>query len=87
MPAKSPAAAAIPRTYAELRHGVSAVLLAGRRQVEEAWVRTYHETGRLLHALPHCEMDEKLRLRGRDCPEMATPEGRAAKRYVEGLLG
>lgn len=29
----------------------------------------------------------KLRLRGIDCPEIQTPEGRAAKRFVESLLG
>ena len=37
-------------------------------------------------ALPHYAMDEKLRLRGLDCPEMDTPEGRAAKRFTESLL-
>lgn len=37
-------------------------------------------------ALPHYRMHEKLRLRGIDCPEMNTPEGRAAKRVVEALL-
>lgn len=37
-------------------------------------------------ALPYYEMDEKLRLRGIDCPEMDTPEGKAAKRYVDTLL-
>ncbi len=36
--------------------------------------------------LPHYVMDEKLRLRGIDCPEMDTPEGRAAKRFVDDLL-
>jgi endonuclease YncB( thermonuclease family) len=36
--------------------------------------------------LPQCEMDEKLRLRGLDCPEMDTPAGKVAKRYVETLL-
>jgi len=36
--------------------------------------------------LPGYEMDEKLRLRGLDCPEMNTPAGRAAKRYVERQL-
>jgi endonuclease YncB( thermonuclease family) len=29
---------------------------------------------------------EKLRLRGIDCPELNTPEGQAAKRFVEGLF-
>lgn len=38
-------------------------------------------------ALLYYTLDEKLRLRGLDCPELATPEGRAAKRYVEGLIG
>ncbi len=37
-------------------------------------------------ALPHYDMDEKLRLRGLDCPELDTPEGKAAKRFVEALL-
>ena len=37
-------------------------------------------------ALPHYVMDEKLRLRGLDCPEMDTPEGKAAKRFVDTLL-
>jgi endonuclease YncB( thermonuclease family) len=31
-------------------------------------------------------MDEKLRLRGLDCPEMDTPEGKAAKLFTEALL-
>ena len=30
---------------------------------------------------------QKLRLRGLDCPELATPAGKAAKRFVEGLVG
>ena len=30
---------------------------------------------------------QKLRLRGLDCPEMETPEGKAAKRFVEALIG
>lgn len=34
-------------------------------------------------ALPHYQMGEKLRLRGFDCPEMDTPEGKAAKRFVD----
>lgn len=44
-----PAALVIPRTYAELRREVEQVLGDGRKQVEEAWVNTYHETGRLIH--------------------------------------
>jgi endonuclease YncB( thermonuclease family) len=31
-------------------------------------------------------LEQKLRLRGLDCPEMNTPEGRAAKRFVEALM-
>jgi endonuclease YncB( thermonuclease family) len=42
------------------------------------WVKIYLEPGRWLK--------EKLRLRGIDCPEMDTPEGRAAKRFVETLV-
>lgn len=40
----------IPRTYAALRHGVEETLLTGQRRIEEARVRTYWETGRLIHA-------------------------------------
>jgi len=35
---------------------------------------------------PDVMLEEKLRLRGLDCPEMDTPEGKAAKRFVEGLV-
>lgn len=47
----------MPRTYAELRRGVEAVLTTGRQEVERAWVQTYHETGRLIaeHLLHHGE--------------------------------
>lgn len=36
--------------------------------------------------LPHYVMDEKLRLRGLDCPELDAEAGKAAKRYVDGLM-
>ncbi len=35
---------------------------------------------------PGVFIEQKLRLRGLDCPEMSTPEGRAAKRFVDALL-
>jgi endonuclease YncB( thermonuclease family) len=35
---------------------------------------------------PGLWLKEKLRLRGLDCPEMDTPEGKAAKKFVEGLM-
>ncbi len=37
-----------PRTYAELRRGVEAALLTGTRQIEQAKVRTYWESGNLI---------------------------------------
>ncbi len=37
-------------------------------------------------ALPDYDMDEKLRLRGLDCPELDTAAGKAAKRRVEELI-
>ena len=39
----------IPKSYPELRRAVETVVDAGRRQIEDAWLRTYHETGRLIH--------------------------------------
>ena len=39
-----------------------------------------------VHLRPDLWIKEKLRLRGLDCPELATPEGQAAKRFVEGLM-
>lgn len=35
---------------------------------------------------PHNEIDKKLRLRAINCPELDTPEGKAAKRFVQGLV-
>jgi endonuclease YncB( thermonuclease family) len=40
---------AVPQTYAELRRAVEQTLIQGQRQVEAAKVRTYWETGRLIH--------------------------------------
>jgi endonuclease YncB( thermonuclease family) len=43
------------------------------------WVKVYLR--------PRYWVKQKLRLRDLDCPEMDTAEGRAAKRFVEGLVG
>jgi endonuclease YncB( thermonuclease family) len=45
---------------------------------DTVWVKIYLEPGRWVK--------EKLRLRGLDSPEMGTPEGTAAKRFVERLV-
>ncbi|MBI4621990.1 MAG: thermonuclease family protein [Verrucomicrobia bacterium] len=42
------------------------------------WVKIYLR--------PRQWLKQKLRLRGLDCPEMTTPEGRAAKRFVDALV-
>ncbi len=39
-----------------------------------------------LEVSPGVFMEQKLRLRDLDCPEMSTPEGRAAKRFVDALV-
>ena len=39
-----------------------------------------------IYLRPRQWIKHKLRLRGLDCPEMSTPEGRAAKRFVDGLV-
>jgi endonuclease YncB( thermonuclease family) len=36
---------------------------------------------------PEIFIEQTLRLRGIDCPEMPTPAGRAARRFVEALIG
>ncbi len=38
-----------PRTYAQLRAAVTAVVIEGRSAIDRAWLETYHETGRLIH--------------------------------------
>lgn len=48
MASVAPTAAAVPRTYADLRRSVEEVIGRGRQSIEVAWVRTYHETGRLI---------------------------------------
>ncbi|MBI5381081.1 MAG: thermonuclease family protein [Opitutae bacterium] len=44
-----PALALTPKTYAQLRDAVIAVVVQGRRAIDRAWLETYHETGRLIH--------------------------------------
>lgn len=39
-----------------------------------------------IEVAPGIWLEEKLRLRGLDAPELSTPEGKAAKRFVDGLL-
>jgi endonuclease YncB( thermonuclease family) len=39
-----------------------------------------------LEVSPGVFLEQKLRLRGLDCPELSTPEGKAAKRFVEALF-
>ena len=39
----------VPSTYAALRQAVVNVVLKGRREIDRAWLLTYHETGRLIH--------------------------------------
>lgn len=50
MATRALAPAVTPATYAELRRGVEATLLTGQREIEQAKVRTYWETGRLIDA-------------------------------------
>ncbi|MBI5382231.1 MAG: thermonuclease family protein [Opitutae bacterium] len=47
MPLSAPAPT--PKTYAQLRDAVIAVVVQGRRAIDRAWLETYHETGRLIH--------------------------------------
>ena len=39
----------VPQTYAELERAVLAVVHQGRREIDRAWLLTFHETGRLIH--------------------------------------
>lgn len=39
----------VPATYAALRRAVEQTVFRGRADIEKAWVRTYHETGRLIN--------------------------------------
>ncbi len=41
--------APVPKTYAQLRDAVTAVVIEGRSAIDRAWLETYHETGRLIH--------------------------------------
>lgn len=38
-----------PKTYAQLRDAVTAVVISGRQAIDRAWIENYHETGRLIH--------------------------------------
>lgn len=47
----------VPASYAALRRAVELTVFKGRADIEKAWVRTYHEAGRLIngHILQHRE--------------------------------
>ncbi len=64
----------VPRTYAELRSGVQETLLTGQQRTEEAKVRTYWETGRLIqeHLLIH---KERAKYGGQVVPKLAEDLG------------
>lgn len=47
MPERAPTPT--PKTYAELRDAVLAVVVKGRAAIDQAWVGTCHETGRLIN--------------------------------------
>lgn len=49
MPRRLPSVPAAPRTYAELKRSVEDALVRGLQRVEGAKLRTYWETGRLIH--------------------------------------
>ena len=49
MPTRALAAVPVPQTYAELRRAVELTLVKGQQAVEQARVRTYWDTGRLIH--------------------------------------
>lgn len=38
----------VPKTYADLLRCVQQTMVIGQREIDEAWVRTYHQTGRLI---------------------------------------
>ena len=49
----------VPKSYADLLRCVQQTLFVGQREIDEAWVRTYHETGRLIvsHVLTNQRAD------------------------------
>jgi hypothetical protein len=47
MPSRAPTPT--PKTYAQLRDAVVAVVVKGRADIDRAWLETYHETGRLIN--------------------------------------
>ncbi len=47
----------VPKTYADLLRCVQQTLFDGQREIDEAWVRTYHETGRLI--VSHILLDKR----------------------------
>ncbi|MDO8539122.1 MAG: hypothetical protein Q7S40_01670 [Opitutaceae bacterium] len=63
----------VPRPYAELLRQVQATLFAGQRDIEIAWVRTYHETGRLIH----CHVPEHDRADTGAAPRIRAQQPRA----------
>jgi len=49
MPSRALTPTTVPKHYAELRRAVEVTMVRGQREADLARVRTYHETGRLIH--------------------------------------
>ncbi|MBI4623834.1 MAG: hypothetical protein HY736_11550 [Verrucomicrobia bacterium] len=76
-PSAPVSAVVVSSTYEDLLRKVRSALFTGRANIEYACPMMFHDI-----ELPRSEMVEKMRLRGIDCPEMNTAEGKAAKRFV-----
>jgi hypothetical protein len=74
-----------PRTYADLRRRVEAALLVGRRKIEEAKVRTYWETGRLIkeHLMIH---KDRAKYGAQVVPRLAGDLGVSSRVLLRSLL-
>jgi len=67
--------------YTDLLHCVQQTMFVGQREIDEAWVRTYHETGRLI--VSHILLDKRADYGARVYRGLARDTGASERKPYE----
>ncbi len=71
----------VPKSYADLLRCVQQTLFDGQREIDEAWVRTYHDTGRLI--VSHILLDKRANYGGQVYKRLVRDTDASERRLYE----